>query len=81
MPKGSFGLERTEDNMDEPLIYTTLGNVPIKDLQYQHYWLEDDTAITLVEEYRYQGELVKRNAHARLKKGLDAALESQLAGM
>lgn len=57
-----------------------MGNMPIKDLQYQHFWLEDESAITLVEEYRYQGELVKRNVHARLKQGLNSALETAIFG-
>lgn len=66
--------------MDTPLIYTTKGNLPIESLQYRHQWLEDDVAITFVEEYYLDGELVKRNSHARLKKGLDAAVEAQLFG-
>ena len=67
---------------DEPLIYTTLGNMKVSDLDYRHYWLEDQVAITFVEEYRVRGtdDIVKKNAHARLKRGLDAAIESQLFG-
>ncbi len=66
--------------MDEPLIYTTKGNLPIASLQYSHRWEEDDVAITFIEEYRLDGEVVKRNAHARLKKGLDSAIQNQLFG-
>lgn len=65
-------------NTDEPLIYTTKGNIPLSSLQYTHQWLEDDIAITFVEEYRLSGEVVKRNAHAKLKKGLEAAIQNQL---
>lgn len=65
---------------DVPLIHTTKGNLPIDDLEYTHYWLEDDAAITFVEEYRLAGEIVKRNAHARLKKGMDAVIRQQLFG-
>ncbi len=67
---------------DEPLIYTILGNVKVSDLEYRHYWLEDQVAITFVEEYRVKGsdEIVRKNAHARLKKGLDSAIEQQLFG-
>lgn len=65
---------------DEPLIYTSKGNLPISSLTYRHEWIEDDVAITFAEEYRLNGELVKRSAHSRLKKGLDAAIQNQLFG-
>lgn len=63
--------------MDEPLIYTSKGNLPIASLDYKHEWSEDDDAITFTEEYRLNGELVKRSTHARLKKGLDMAAVTQ----
>lgn len=66
---------------DIPLIYTKLGNLPIADLTYRHEWAEDDVAITFIEEYYLSGELVKRSTHAKLKQGLDAAIENQLFGM
>jgi hypothetical protein len=66
--------------MDEPLIYTSKGNLPISSLKYRHEWAEDEVAITFIEEYSLDGEVVKRNAHARLKKGLDAAVQNQLFG-
>jgi hypothetical protein len=66
--------------MDEPLIYTTKGNLPLNSLAYTHQWVEDEVAITFIEEYRLDGEVVKRNAHARLKKGLEAAIQNQLFG-
>lgn len=69
-------------NTDEPLIYTSLGNMKVSELDYRHYWLEDQVAITFVEEYRLKGteEIIRRNAHARLKQGLDSAIEQQLFG-
>jgi hypothetical protein len=69
-------------NDEEPLIYTSVGNMKLSDLEYKYYWLEDAVAITFVEEYRTKasGELVKKNAHARLKQGLDSAIEQQLFG-
>jgi hypothetical protein len=65
---------------EEPLIYTSKGNVPIKDLLYRHEWQEDGQAITLIEEYTLNGEVVKRNVHARLKKGLETVIQQQLFG-
>jgi hypothetical protein len=66
---------------DEPLVYTTKGNLPISSLEYRHEWIEDEVAITFAEEYRLNGEIVKRSAHSRLKKGLDTAIQNQLFGM
>lgn len=61
--------------MDEPLIYTKLGNLPIKDLEYKHWWHENDNEIFFHEEYWYKGELVKKGAHGYLKKGVSALFE------
>lgn len=66
--------------MDEPLIFTTKGNIPVAHLEYSHEWAEDDVAITFIETYRLNGEIVKRNSHARLKKGLGTVIENQLFG-
>lgn len=63
-----------------PLIYTSKGNLPIADLEYSHQWMENDDAVIFVEEYRYNGELVKRNSHCKFKKGLDSTLEQQIFG-
>jgi hypothetical protein len=67
-------------NNEVPLIYTSKGNLPISDLTYQHQWLEDDNAITLVEEYRLGDEIVKRNVHARLKRGLATDVQQMIFG-
>lgn len=64
--------------MDEPLIFTSKGNLPLASLKYNHSWVEDEVAITFVEEYRLEGEIVKRSAHSRLKQGLEAVIEKQL---
>lgn len=66
--------------MDEPLIFTSKGNLPVASLKYTHKWDEDDVAITFIEEYRLDGEVVKRSAHSRLKQGLEALIEKQLFG-
>ncbi len=65
----------------EPLIHTAKGNLPVSSLRYRHEWLEDEVAITFVEEYWLGEELVRRNAHSRLKKGIDLAVQNQLFGM
>lgn len=63
---------------EEPLVYTSRGNMPLSELTYRHEWLEDDIAITFVEEYLHKGEVVKRSAHSRLKQGLDTLIQNQL---
>lgn len=57
---------------NEPLIFTTRGNVPIDSLDYSHEWLENDEELRLVETYKAKdnGEIVKQNVHIKLKKGL-----------
>lgn len=66
--------------MDEPLIFTTKGNLPVASLEYRHGWFESDNEISFVEEYWLGEEMVKRNVHTKLKKGLDAPLEQVLFG-
>lgn len=53
-----------------PLIWTSKGNLPIADLEYRHYWTEDNDAIFFNEEYYLGEELVKSNRHGRMKHGL-----------
>jgi len=55
--------------IEEPLIWTSKGNLPIRDLECRRYWQENDDAITLVEEYWLGEEMVKRGAHVKLKRG------------
>jgi hypothetical protein len=57
---------------DTPLIWTTKGNLPIASLAYHHAWTETPDEISFVEEYKLDGEVVKRNVHIFLKKGLTA---------
>jgi len=66
--------------MDEPLIYTTKGNIPVASLQYRHQWLNTENDITFTEEYLLDGEVVKRNSHCYLKKGMDAGLQQAIFG-
>ncbi len=65
---------------EEPLIWTTKGNLPVKDLEYRHEWHEDDTEIRLVESYFLGDELVKQNVHVKLKKGAEFAGEAAQVG-
>lgn len=55
---------------DTPLIWTTKGNLPVGSLEYCPTWTEAPDEISFVEEYRLEGEVVKRNVHVYLKKGV-----------
>lgn len=66
--------------MDEPLIYTIKGNLPVKDLEYSTAWNEDDHAIQFYEEWKLNGEIVRNNVHIKLKQGIDAPLEQAIFG-
>lgn len=57
-------------NTDEPLIYTSKGNLPIASLQYKSGWQDTEGALVFFEEYWLGEELVKRSAHALSKQGL-----------
>lgn len=57
--------------MDEPLIFTSRGNVLVSSLRYEHKWEDTDDAVFFREFwYAEDGELVKNNCHALAKKQL-----------
>ena len=56
---------------DEPLIYTSKGNLPIASLEYRHRWIDSENETTFVEEYWLGDECVKRSVHTMLKKGIE----------
>jgi len=60
--------------MEEPLIYTSKGNLPIASLEFKCWWDEDDNQISYHEQYLLNGEVVKQGGAMRLKKGLDATI-------
>ena len=74
----SFGLETIGNNVEEPLIYTSKGNLPIANLQYRQGWFESESEISFVEEYWLGEEVVKRSVHTKLKRGLDSAIEQAI---
>lgn len=61
--------------MDEPLIFTTKGNLPISALEYSHKWENLDTCIKFSETYMLNGEVVKQSAHVLMKTGLAIGAE------
>lgn len=49
--------------MNEPLIWTTKGNLPISSLRYEHKREDTPGNIVFVEEYFLGDESVKRAVH------------------
>lgn len=49
--------------MNEPLIWTTKGNLPIASLEYRNYREDVPGSVVFVEEYLLAGESVKRAVH------------------
>ncbi len=62
-------------SMDQPLIYTKNGNVPIDSLRYEHEWIENEQHIFLHERWFDGEEMVKNNMHGYVKRGLSIAGE------
>jgi hypothetical protein len=59
--------------MDEPLIWTTKGNVPVSSLTYQTAWDVTDTYTKFTETYLdSSGEVVKQSAHVYDRVGVGA---------
>lgn len=49
--------------MDEPLIYTSKGNLPIASLRYEHKREDVPGSIVFIEEFFLGDESVKRAVH------------------
>lgn len=62
---------------EEPLIYTTKGNLPVASLTYRTSWVLSDAFIKFTEQYRLGDEVVKESAHVYDRKGVLATGEAQ----
>ena len=59
-------------NDQTPLIWTTLGNLPMASMQYATRWEETDEYTKLFETYSLDGQIVRESVHILLKSGLSA---------
>jgi hypothetical protein len=65
---------------EEPLIYTSKGNLPVASLEYSYAWDDRPDAVVFSETYKLDGEVVKHAVHVRSKVGVAAeATASNLA--
>ena len=58
---------------DEPLIYTSKGNLPVSSLTYQTRWELTDTYIKFSERHLLGDEVVKESHHVYDKVGVAGA--------
>lgn len=58
---------------DQPLIYTSKGNLPIADLAYSTKWDVTPTYYKLTETYSLGDEVVKESAHVYSLAGITGA--------
>lgn len=54
---------------EEPLIWTTKGNLPISILAASVTWVVTPEFVKMTETYRLDGEVVKESAHVCILKG------------
>ena len=66
--------------MNEPLIYTSKGNLPIDDLRYETEWTVNDDYIKFVERHYLGDEVVKESAHVYDRKGVSLQLTAASLG-
>jgi hypothetical protein len=55
--------------LDEPLIYTSLGNMPVSELEHYVGWEVTAEYVKFREVYKFQGEIVKESAHVHALNG------------
>jgi hypothetical protein len=62
--------------MDEPLIHTTKGNVPVASLEYSTAWEDTPEYTKFIETYRLGGEIVRESAHVLGKRALLSEMQT-----
>lgn len=62
---------------EEPMVWTTKGNLPASQLQYSTRWEDTPEYVKFVEIYSLNGEVVRESAHVLARQG--ASIEGQQA--
>lgn len=62
---------------DEPLVYTSKGNLPIASLEYFYRWEHEPEYIKFIEGYTLDGEVVKQSANVLMLKGQQMDVDHQ----
>lgn len=63
--------------MDEPLIFTSKGNVPVSSLEYYIAWEDKPDYVKFREVYKDKatGEVVREDAHVLARRGQEAGAQ------
>lgn len=61
---------------EEPLIYTTRGNLPLSSLTVQTRWEDCAEYTKFVEVYLLDGEVVRESAHVLARQGFVLGVEN-----
>jgi hypothetical protein len=64
--------------MNEPLIWTTKGNLPVASLHYEVSWNILKDQVQFHERYFQGDELVRENSHIKLLEGVAISGEASI---
>lgn len=64
--------------MNEPLIWTTKGNLPVASLRYEVSWHMLKDQVQFNERYFQGDELVRENSHIKLLDGVAMSGEASI---
>ena len=64
------------DEGDEPLIWTSRGNMPISALEQRDVWTINEDEVALASESWFEGECVRRQVHIKKLRGESVLVEA-----
>ena len=64
--------------MNQALIFTTRGNLPISDLTHEVEWRVGADQVIFIERYKLDGDVVKESTHVKLLTGAAALGEAAI---
>ena len=62
---------------DQPMIWTSRGNVPLSDVEQEIEWRVSNDQVVFIERYRLDGEVVKESTHVKILTGLSLFGEAE----
>lgn len=62
---------------EEPLIWTSKGNLPLASLRAETCWEQSDTYIKFVERHYLDDEVVKEAAHVLMLQPIQSFVETE----
>ena len=62
---------------EEPLIWTSKGNLPLAVLKHETRWEQTDTYVKFIETHRFGDEVVREAAHVLMLQPLISMAETE----